>query len=446
MATNTMFGSVPRLSTDASGNTVLVGGDGIGKSIRQPGAVATRIPFGRMTTLSNATAKTFHITAEAACHFDAVRPIFASIDAARSYQFAVVKASVLSSLATDADLLNSAGTWSSVQMTGQNPIPIKVSIGGSTASRIAYVLPDWLQLSSIARTDGGTYPLVAFRAYCNDTTATALPCYGKSTATADDFTNWETKSGGGMWASRWFSGDGVSTPANFTGGTSATPQSQSPIIGFQYLARQRAVTVCGVGDSMMEGRGTYIGDSYVRQACKEIQAANSSIAVEFMNAGFSGQVLNGASGGINGFAGRALDIINTPGLVPDVIVMPLGSPNDETTTLTAGGVAGQQSAVQEVIAACREKSVHLILVTWIPTNYAVCPRGSTDALRSAYNAAAKLAYPNVCDLAAIHDGGLDGDSQTIMLYTTDGIHQNDAGNALDAAAIRPFIENGIGRI
>lgn len=197
---------------------------------------------------------------------------------------------------------------------------------------------------------------------------------------------------------------------------------------------------------MIEGRGTYLGEGYVLPACKAIQAANSSTAVEFFNAGFSGQVLNGATGGINGFAARALDIVNTPGMVPDVMVMQLGSPNEETTTLTAAGVAGQQAAVREVVAECRAKGVHLILVTWLPTNYAVYPRGSTDALRSAYNAAAKLAYPNVCDIAALHDGGLDGNNQTIMLYTTDGIHQNDAGNALDAVAIQLFISAGIGRL
>lgn len=43
--------------------------------------IGTRILFGRMGTLSNATPKTFHVTSEAACHFDAVRPIFASAKA-----------------------------------------------------------------------------------------------------------------------------------------------------------------------------------------------------------------------------------------------------------------------------------------------------------------------------------------------------------------------------
>ena len=59
-----------------------------------------------MGTLSNATAKTYHVTAEMQSHFRAVRPLFANTDQARSYQASVCKVSPLSSVATDADLID----------------------------------------------------------------------------------------------------------------------------------------------------------------------------------------------------------------------------------------------------------------------------------------------------------------------------------------------------
>lgn len=419
--------------------TSLVSGDRemASRALLNHKGIGTRIQFGRFGTISNATAKTFHVTAEAACHFDAIRPVFGSYDSARSYQFSVVKASVLSSVADDTAMLNNAGTWVTGTVEALTAVPLKVALGGSTTSRIGYTVPDWMQLSSVDRTDGGTLPLIAIRCYSNDTSATALPVYGNGT---DDFTNWATRSSR-KWFARHFSGDGVSTPANFTGGTSATPQSQSPIIGFQYQSRGTVITVCGVGDSITEGRGTYLGEGFMLPACEAIQTA-TGLAIEYMQAGYSGQSLYGSSGGINGFSARALDILNSE-IVPDVLVMPVGSPNDEPTTLTAAGIALQQLGVQSVIAECKRRGVALALWTWMPTNYAVDPRGSTDALRAAYNAACLLKYRNICDLATIHTGPLDGNSQYTMLYTTDGIHPNDAGNTLDAAAIVPYIKSAI---
>lgn len=408
------------------GTQDLVSKDGKGKGI------GTRVPFGRMGTISNAAATTYHVTAEAPCHFDAIRPLFASIDAARSYQHTSVKVSVLSDVSTDAAMLNNAGTWVTVTQNGQGAIPVATSVNGS---RIAYTTPDFIPLASIDRTDGGKNPLVAIRSYVADGTAAALPAYGNGT---DGFTNWATRTDGCMWAARQVAGDGVTTPTNFTGGTSATPQSQSPIIGFQYLARGRVITVCNPGDSISEGRGTYLGDGFGYQATR-LAAALAGIATEFMQGGWSGQ----SCAGITGYAARALDILNTQQVLPDVMVMPIGSPNDETVTLTAAGVLAQRTAVELVISECKRKGVPLVLWTWLPTNYSVRPYGATDALRRAYNADMLARYPNVVDLAALFYGGVDVNGQDILINAADSIHPNDTGNSLAAALLAPAIAKAI---
>jgi lysophospholipase L1-like esterase len=406
--------------------------------------IGTRIQFGRMGTISNATAKTYHVTAEAACHFDAIRPIFANNDSARSYQFAAVKVSALSSLATDADMLNNSGTWVSVTDVNVGIIPLSIPVSGAAGYRTAFTLPDFIKLSSLDRTDGGTLPLVAIRAYPNDTSATALPVYGNGTTdTAEAWASRDNR----KWFARHFSGDGVTTPTNFTGGTSATPQLQSPIIGFQYLSRGTVVTVCGIGDSIVEGRpdtGILYGESYVHLACEAIQSAVPGMSVEYMQGGFSGEShANTAGNGLNGYSARALDILNNPAICPDVLVYQAGSPNDEVTTLSAAVLQDQFRALDRVVAECKKKGVALVLVNWVPTNYAAMARGSTDSLRVAYNATLAAKYKNVVDLSAIHTGPIDVNAQYTMLYTSDGVHQNAAGAALDAAALKTTLLSAI---
>jgi lysophospholipase L1-like esterase len=402
--------------------------------------IGTRIPFCRMGTFSNATAKTFNVTAEAACHFDAARPIFGSYDAARSYQMSVVKMSCPSACDSDAAMLNNSGTWVQVSQNGQNPIPLKTSIGGSTTARIVYTLPDFIQLSSVDRTDGGTLPLITIRCYSNDTSATAWPCYGDGSE--DDVGNWTTRTSR-KWFARQINGDGVSTPTNFTGGTSATPQIQSPIIGFQYLSRGTVVTVCGIGDSIMDGRGTYKGEGYVLPACEAIQDETPGLAIEYMNLGYAGQPQVGSVGGINGFCARALDILNDENLRPDVIVYAGGSPNDQQTTLSASGVAIQMRALQTVIQEAKRRGVALVIVTWMPTNYAVYPRGSTDSLRVTHNETVLEKFKNVYDISTDNTSTIDENGQWTMIYAGDGIHPSDAGNAVFAAGIKPYLLSAI---
>jgi len=390
--------------------------------------IGTRIPFGRMGTINNSVPASYQVTAESPCHIEGLRPVFASIDAVRSYQHTASKVSVLSSVATDADLLNNAGTWVTVTQNGQGAIPVAISVNGS---RIAYTVPDFIPISTIDRTDGGINPLVAMRTYIADSTATALPAYGNG---ADSFTNWATRTDGYLWAARQVAGDAVTVPTNFTGGTSAVPQSQSPIIGFQYLARGKVITVCNPGDSISEGRGTYIGEGF---GCLATRAASAVIgaATEFMQGGWSGQ----SCAGVAGFAARALDILNTQQILPDVMILPIGSPNDETVTLTAAGVLAQKLAIELVISECKRKKVPLVLWTWLPTNYSLRPYGATDALRRAYNATMLAKYPNVVDLASLFFGGVDTNGQDIMILTDDKIHPNDLGNTLAARLLTPAV-------
>jgi hypothetical protein len=76
--------------------------------------------------------------------------------------------------------------------------------------------------------------------------------------------------------------------------------------------------VMSVGDSITEGRGTYKGEGFNLPACQALTNPND-FAIEYANCGWSGQTPLE-------YVIRGRYLIDTE-LSPDVLIMPLGSPN-----------------------------------------------------------------------------------------------------------------------
>lgn len=390
-------------------------------SEQQISNVATRIFGGRMGTLNNTTGNTFQVTTELAQHFDAVRIIFANSDPGLSHAMRAASVSVIS---TTDDLNNSAGTWVVGSRNSMSRVYAEISPG---AGRIAYTASDWINISSIPRTDGGTKPLIVARVYMNPNSA--LPCYGDG---IDNFTNWATRTDGRIWAARQQAGVHTGTATGFT---STTNTSQSPIVGFQYLARGRVITVAGDGDSITDGRGTYLGEGFIMPAVEQLSSM-SGTAFEYMNCGWSGQSMTN-------FAERAIDILQSE-IKPDVLVMPAASPNDIATTISAANIAAFRSQRSRVLAEARRLGVPVVLWTWLPSNTAVKNYGATDSLRTDYNAEV-LAQAGrgiiVADTAAAVSGTTTGGQvQMSASSNSDGIHPNDTGNTALRDVIKPAIQ------
>lgn len=383
-----------------------------------PSTVATRILGGRMGTIDASTAKTFQLSLEVADHFDAVRVIFASTDRTNSHGMLAVAASVAASAA---DLNNSAGAWVAGSRQGSTQIHSELSPSG--ADRITYTLSDWIPISSVARSDSGTKPLLVVRAYMS--ASAVLPCYGNGT---DDFTNWATRTDGRLHAMRYQDGDHATTATGFT---STTNRSQSPIVGVQYLARGHVITVAGVGDSITEGQGTYLGEGFILPAIDAL--SDSETKFEYMNCGWSGQTMDR-------FAERAIDIMESE-VCPDIIVFPAASPNDIPTTITAADITAFRTRRARITAAAKRNGVVPVVWTLLPTNTSVRPYGATDSLRVAYNAEV-LAQASrkliVVDTATALSGTVSG-GQVQMTGQTDGIHPNNSGNA----TLTPIVRAGI---
>lgn len=384
----------------------------------KPSTVATRIFGGRMGTINNTTAKTYQVTTELAQHFDAVRVLFANTDLLVSPAMRAVAVSVM---ASNADLNNASGTWVTATRNAMSRVYAELAPG---TGRIAYTATDWISISSVVRTDGGTKPLVAARAFMQ--TSANLPVYGDG---VDNFTNWATRTDGRIWAARHQ--DGLAVTSGFT---DTTNRSQSPIVGFQYLARGRVITVAAVGDSITDGRGTYLGEGFILPALEELSDM-SGTAYEYMNCGWSGQAMST-------FAERAVDVLQA-GIRPDVLVIPSASPNDTLTTITQSDIDAFRARRNRIIAEARKVGVPVVAWTWLPTNTAVRNYGASDALRVAYNnelMAMKGKGLFVADTSAVVSG-VTSSGQVQMAAGTqdDGIHPNTAGNALLKVAVKSVI-------
>jgi lysophospholipase L1-like esterase len=389
------------------------------------GNIATRIFGGRMGTLTLAGLGTEQVTAELQTDFDAVRPIFANTDPAFSRAARLVAASAP---ATVADANNSAGSWTSGTKGGQT----RIYLAGAPAAaeRVAYTTTDWIPVASVPRTDTpGAKPLVTIRAVF--AAGSGIPVYGNGT---DDFTNWATRSDGRKWIARRQQVEAVNTPSNFT---STTNVSQSPIVGIQYLARGKVVTVMGVGDSITDGRSTYLGEGFILPAVEELTATD--LAVEYANIGWSGQAMNT-------FAERAIDALESDVVRPDILVMPVGSPNDPgNSTITAAHLATWRSKRARLEAAARRAGVPVVLWTMLPVNTAVNNWGASDSIRRDYNTE-QLARKGIliADTAAAVSGTVTGgQTQMTSESQSDGIHPNAAGNALLKAVVKPVIAEAI---
>ena len=414
-------GTAPaKLATDVGGK--VLGFSSAYGPLGRGGNIGTRIFGGRMGTFDNTTQQTFHVVLTTAQHFDAVRLIFAN-GTTSTATVGVAKVSPLSDLSTAANQNNSGGTWTSVTFAGGSATGTIPAAGGASFRR-SFLLSDWISVSSLDRVDGGTFPAIAVRAYIS--TSGTIGVLGNGT---DIFTNWDTNPSGRVHIMRNQAGDQVTAPGGFS---STTNTSQSPIVGIQYAARGRVITVMGIGDSITEGRGTYKGEGFGMPACAAISDING-VAVEWSNCGWSGaspsQIM-------------ALGVDTLQYFSPDIFVLPNGSPNVSAAPITASGITSSRQMLYRLLAECQIKGVRPLIWTWLPTNDTVKAWNSSDSLRRAWNDdTRRLATQRgllVLDADAVLAGVDNGAGQIQMLAgsSSDGVHPNDTGNALLAAEFK----------
>lgn len=396
-------------------------------SVPRRGNVGTRIFGGRMGDFTlNASGNTFEVLMALAQDFDAVRIITSNSNNGTNTSAPLILANVATVGDTTVATTDAADWSTQVTWGGSGTQALTVSSG---TSRRTYQVSDWILKSSTPRTDGGTLPLLVVRGFVA-TNANPITIMGNGT---DSFTNWATHPSGRIWKMRVANGNFASTSQS-TFNASASVVQQAPIIGVQYAARGRVITVMAAGDSITEGRGTYIGEGFVFPACVEL-SNKSGVAVEYCNIGWSG---------VNtGFIARQVLDVTNASIFPDLMFLPSGSPNDIGTTITAALIASQRSNIGWAQALCRQNQIIPVIWPWLPSNTAVKAYGATDSLRVAYNQEVYTFSSRGIDVPLVDTpiNGVNSGGQIQMTAgtTDDNIHPNDAGNAQMKAYAKPSI-------
>lgn len=261
--------------------------------------------------------------------------------------------------------------------------------------------------------------------------AGTITTMGNGAGGTDSYTNWATRTGM-VHAFRAQTGNQTATAGAFT---STTNVSYCPIIGVKYIARGRVVTVMVTGDSIDSGRGTYRFDAPVWQALRS--KTRSGYAVEFANLAWAG---SGTANNRN-----TTGIAFAAGIVPDILLRPIASPNDITSSIADSVVTTWRQTAAITSDACQQYGVTFVPRTMCPANSSIdTPTGAEnwgadDVKRRAMNDEMRLWRARgirVADFdAAIRASAANANGQVPIAdgFTTDAIHPSDAGNAAIAA-------------
>ncbi|MGV8855275.1 MAG: SGNH/GDSL hydrolase family protein [Devosia sp.] len=210
-------------------------------------------------------------------------------------------------------------------------------------------------------------------------------------------------------------------------------QTQSPIAGFVFETKrgEKICTISGFGDSITEGRGTYINAGWGVPMCEKLGANFPDVSFSWANMGWSGQ-------GVTEFVNHQSDAFAAD-LVPDVCFFPNGSPNTAAIDgeVTDPRLQTMADRCADMQSRCLEENIPFVIWTWLPTD-PVVPNmkwGASDAKRIAYNLATLAEGPKrgcaVADFSAALAGSQDSAGQTLPRQgaMVDGVHPSDAGNA-----------------
>lgn len=415
------IGDEARVVTDSSGVVSVVGpGGNTTPSHAMPNAASTglRIFGGRGGSFTTAASgSTFHTCYATSAGWDAMRFIFCNYSTTQTLPITLAKFLRIPDFSTPTLQNNGAGNFVNITFDGGNAT-VSIAVAPS-AGRRTYKASDWISASSIGRSDGGRFDIVGVRTFHN-IAATALGVFGNGT---DNYTNWVTQPNGLIWLSRQMDGDGCTTPANFV---STTNISQSICVGVQYIARGRVISVMGAGDSIWEGRSTYLSEGFGVPACLDLTNEGKA-TYEWSNVAL-------ASGTSTTYAGCFQDVI-AAGIIPDIIAAPNGTPNDNSTPIVSSNILVSRRGLAQILLTARDNKIKSVIGNEIPATTAAKNYGTSDSLRRDYNAetvARSIQGDVVVDMSVVISGDtVGGQVQPIpAAILADGLHPSDFGNAL----------------
>lgn len=389
---------------------------------------------GGLTAMStNSTvANVLHVEAQ----FDSIRLAFANDSITTPAPIDGVIIAPTSAYNDGVNPLNAAGgagSWTTVTFNNAcaDKRPDQQTSGSTTTATIAVTTSatkpticwsDWMQVSSLARTDGNFGALLMVRIYASGAN-TRLPF----------------SSGGTSWNAQWASAAGYRSYASFVqfgANGVATPSALNAPLAYsyvapyslQYYARARAVNWLAIGDSIVQGTGGSASGSFGWPIRIAYGLSTASLPLELANNGVPSQTS----------ANWTADSI--PKLLTGkfgLVTIPVWTPNDSNTQAAADAAIARAFQIAEL---ARQNGAVPVLITAIP--YAGINSGAADAYRLGNNAkalAARAAGYLVCDMDAVISDGASPARIKSALDSGDGTHPNDTGYTAMDGACRPVI-------
>lgn len=393
----------------------LIGPDGkadpFAKKVRR-GNIFTKSIGGRYGAVNNAANKTSSYQMVLATHFDRVRLILPNIDTVPHTNIKVSVAPSSTSAATQlVEMINPTGSW----VDGTFASVATGTLAASDGVTPTFTVTDWIDVTSVDRSDGGTLPVLAIRI---ESPAANLKQTAMFASTYDSFAN-RASVGDRTYRASLQSVLGVTTKGLVTG-YGWSDFTQAVIV--QYQSRVDGVTVAAFGDSITEGAVSPIaGYNWVFQS--GVAAHSTQCPVEVANFGWGTKDSNEF---------YELAALLLPTVKPSVSWFAAFTPN---LSLISANIDTMRRYTSRFRGLCADYGVQPILWTGLPTTSGASQGkvwGAADALRIAYNAELATYGLPLADFSAVVTGGTSVPSppQIDLLSGTsdDGLHPNALGD------------------
>lgn len=311
--------------------------------------------------------------------------------------------------------LNNGGTWVNAGVGGAN-LTVPAATVANAGLGIAW--GDIVPLASLARSDGGKFPLLCVRVE-NPTGNNLTGIVGAANASNPfEVENYAAAPYGRLYRARSQGGVlGVTTPGSMN--TTVSDQSYgAPIIIRYWLRNGVGRTITVFGDSIWCGYGQSTKNSWtwIREGAHQL--STPSHPVEICSLANSGYTMQSVLQRVQALAAHCKGTI---ALIPSN--SPNSIPNGAIAQATLDASAAYYSQIYSTLTA---QQIPVITGTVLPTSTAAKGWGTSDALRVADNAAkaaASRAGAVTIDIASVATSGVDGTGQQ-QLYPAeaDGLH------------------------
>lgn len=398
------------------------------------GAIQTRHPFYGGTTVTGASGLTLMLAITAETDFDFARVVFYNESTTTTYTIAATAVAASSALNDGVNPMNALGvadntlwkaaTTNNAGAFGDIPSPsgsarsvvvpvatVNTSDGSAKNFVAGMAATDWIQVQSLARSDGSNLPFLFVRSYG----AGLQP--SEPTPDPPGGLGWDAYAAGRIVRNNFGAGDLATTPGMTAG--SVTDFGTACFV--QFLSRRRGLATLSIGDSLIQGFGT----ASLQNDPFQIAAAAVSTPAFPIIANKLGYASMGSAVFIQ--SGYAV----ATGMKPDIIFIKADSPNDQT------GGQGQAGTYEASLArglamadwATRQNAVP-VLMTAQPWGYA----GAPEIARQAFNTTIRNAgWPYIDWDLVLADPAAPNQIAAIYNSPVSPPHYNDLGSQVMAA-------------